>query len=1053
MKRYLLIILTALLTSLVSSAAIAQGVITGRVTDQGGATITGATVTIEGSTAGTTTDVDGCYSISASSGQLLIFNYLGYQSQEVLVGERTSIDVVLASSTEMLDAVEVVSIGYGTAARRDLTGSVAKADMGEIMKSNITSFDQALSGRVAGVVVRSADGELGQEASITIRGNNSLTQSNSPLYVVDGFPMEESVSGILSAGDIESIDILKDASATAIYGARGANGVIVVTTKRGAEGAPRINFNASFTVDNLANKIDLMDAYEFVVLQTEMSEASGATNPYLGTDYSSVEQYRDVTGYDWQDEVYRQACTQNYSVSLAGGARAGTRYNVSMSALDQQGILQNSEYQRYQGKISLIQPINKKLDFSLNANYTSSITKGISPTTSNNSSSQSGWLIYSIWGYRPVSSDNGSGGSLLTDLTDYGVADANDYRFNPVLSAQNEIRETFMSYFNGNGALTYKLSPSLTLRSSGGYTINDRRREEFNGTYTYTGYVGSPSGKGINGLIYNYDRRTYLNENTITFKKRFGRSHNLDAVAGVSLQGESYMFDGVSATQLSTESLGVAGLYTGTAQIIEPSYEQWTMLSYFGRVNYNYLYKYYLTATMRADGSSKFPTHNRWGYFPSFGASWNFDRESWFKSVWWLSSGKLRSSWGQTGNNRTSTPYDFYDQMSTSPDNSASNDYVFNGAIVPGYYASQIANDDLKWETTTQSNIGIDLSLLDGRIKTTVDWYVKDTKDLLLDATVSSTTGYTTSMMNIGRIRNQGWEFSLETLNIATANFTWSTSFNIAFNKNRVVSLTNNQDALYSTVTWDYNFNSQYPYISQVGSSTGQMYGYQYEGTYKISDFDVAADGTYTLKDGIPYLSSYDKSKIQPGDPRYSDIDNDGYVNDSDRTVIGSGQAVHTGGFGNSFAYKGFDLNIFFTWSWGNDILNANRLIFEQGSKTNTNQLASYTERWSEDNPDSDIPRIFANGMQLYSSRVIEDGSYLRLNNISIGYTLPQARVKSWGIREARVYASLNNIHTFTSYSGPDPEVSTRNSVLTPGFDWSAYPRTIGATMGINITF
>ncbi len=1052
MKNYLTVV-KLLLFILLPSSLFAQTTISGVVVDNSGDAVIGATVTLKDTPRGAITDINGAYSITASAEDTLIFSYIGYLSQEVEVGSRSTINVTLSSSSVELDAVEIVSIGYGTAAKRDLTGSVAKADMGEIMKSNVTNFDQALSGRVAGVVVRSADGELGKEASITIRGNNSLTQSNEPLYVVDGFPMEGSISGILGSADIESIDILKDASATAIYGARGANGVVVITTKRGAEGAPRINFTASYTLDNLAGKVDLMNPYEFVKLQTEMFTESELANSYFSADSDgnirNLDSYKGLAGYDWQDEVYRQAFTQNYSASLSGGTKGGTRYNVSLSALDQDGILINSAFQRYQGKVSLIQPITKKLELTVNTNYTNMLTRGVTPTTSNNSASQSGWLIYSIWGYRPISPSEDD--SLLTDLTDFDVAGSNDYRFNPVLSARNEVRNTKVNYLNANGALIYKINPALTLKLSGGYTLNDRRREEFNGSMTYTGYAGSPSGKGINGLIYNYDRRNYLNENTLSYRKRFGRSHNIDAVAGVSIQGEQYKFDGVSATQLSTENLGLAGLYTGTAQIVKPIYEEWRMLSYFGRLNYNYQYKYYLTATMRADGSSKFPTANRWGYFPSIGASWNVDRENWFKGMWWMSKGKLRASWGQTGNNRTSTPYDYYAQVITSPDVNGSNDYVFDSQIVPGYYVGQMANDGLKWETTTQTNFGLDLGLFDNRLTATVDWYQKDTKDLLLNATLPSSSGYTSAMMNVGRIRNSGWEFSLETLNISKQNFSWSTSFNIAFNRNKVMELSNGQSALLNGVTWDTDFNSQYPYISKVSKPTGMMYGYIYEGTYKYDDF-VEADGVYTLRDGIPYLSSYSKSTIQPGDPRYADMNGDGVVNDSDLTIIGSGQPIHTGGFNNTFTYRGFDLNIFCSWSFGNDILNANRLAFEQGLDANTNQLTSYADRWSPDNANSNIPRTRANGMQLYSSRVVEDGSFLRLSNISLGYTLPESVVKSWKIQNLRVYASLNNIYTFTSYSGPDPEVSTRNSVLTPGFDWSAYPRTIGATMGINIT-
>ncbi|MFR9591728.1 MAG: TonB-dependent receptor [Rikenellaceae bacterium] len=1048
MKKNLLFIMTLLAVTL-TVESFAQSKISGKVLGVDKQPIVGATVMVKGTFTGAATNLDGEYSIEATPEQTLVFTFIGYSKQEIVVGSQSDITVTMYEDSATLESVEVVAIGYGTASRRDLTGSVAKADMGEIMKSNVTAFDQALSGRVAGVVVRSGDGELGKESSITIRGNNSLTQSSEPLYVIDGFPMESSMSGLISADDIESIDILKDASATAIYGARGANGVIVITTKKGAEGRPKVAFNASFTIDKLANKIDLMNPYEFVELQSELFTESEMNSSYF-SDGRTLEDYKDVEGYDWQDEVYRTAFTQNYSVSVSGGGKSGTRYNVALSALDQEGILLNSSFERYQGKINITQPIGKKVDVSLNANYTNSVTKGTSPTTSNNSSSGSGWLIYSVWGYRPISPDPDS--SLLTDLTDFDAASSNDYRFNPVLSTQNEVRNTIVDYFNSNLALNYKITPSLTFRSSAGFTLYNRTREEFNGSMTYTGYAGSPSGKGVNGQVLYTDRRNYLNENTLTYNKRFGKSHNLNALVGLSIQSENYKYHGVGATQMTTESLGLAGLYTGDPTIITPVYQDWTMLSYFTRINYNYQYKYYLTMTMRADGSSKFPSHNRWGYFPSIGASWNFNREDWAKGSKWLSVGKLRASWGQTGNNRTSTPYDYYAQIVNSPGASDSFDYVFDSEIVPGYYVSQMANEDLKWETTTQTNFGIDLGLFDNRIKTTIDWYLKDTKDLLLSATLPSSSGYTEAMMNVGQIRNKGWEFSLETVNISKKDFKWTTSFNIAFNRNEIVKLTGGQNTLLSGVTWDYAFNSQYPYISQVGMPTGMMYGFIYEGTYKTSDFD-GSTGSYSLKDGVPYLSSIAQENIQPGDPKYSDINGDGVIDDNDRTIIGSGQPLHTGGFGNTFTYKNFDLNIFFTWSYGNDILNANRLIFEQGLKSNTNQLASYADRWSESNPDSDIPRAGANGMELYSSRVVEDGSFLRLSNISLGYTIPERITQKAKMSSFRIYVTLNNIWTLTSYSGPDPEVSTQNSVLTPGFDWSAYPRTFGATIGANITF
>ena len=1056
--RKLISILGVLVLALCSTRAYAQSVeVKGQVVDAAGIPLIAVTVYEDGNpTTGTITDFDGNYQIKVSSSKsTIVFSCLGFAETKEVVGGRGVINVVLKEEQLSIDAAEVVSVGYGSVARRDLTGSVSKVDMGELMKAPVTNFDQALTGKVAGVVVTTSDGALGSEANITIRGNNSLTQSSAPLYVIDGFPTESSMATALSSADIESIDILKDASATAIYGARGANGVIVITTKQGNEGKPKINFSASWTGSGIANKVDLMDGYEFVKLQSEMAEYWGTSKVYLrdvdGNEVYTPEDYRNVTNYDWQDEIYRAALTQNYNISISGGHKeSGNRYNVSFSATDQDGIIVKSNFQRYQGKLNFQQKIGKNVTFDLLANYTRSITNGVTPTSAQQSSSASGWLMYSVWGYRPVTPirNQGEDDSIFDSIIDSSVASADDYRFNPAKTVRNEYRKTIVDYLNANAGLTWEIIPDLKLKVTGGYTINKRRREEFNGTQTYTGYAGSPSGKGINGGIYWNDKTTWLNENTLTYTKRFNRKHNFQFLGGFTMQGETYDYKGTVAEQMTTESLGINGLHTGNYQNVTPWQYDWTMMSALLRVNYNYKYKYYATASFRADGSSKFPSGNRWGYFPSVGLSWNFNREDWLKDVSWLSNGKLRASWGLTGNNRTTTPYDYYSQIATLPGHVESYDYVFNGQIVSGYYPSNMSNEKLRWETTAQWNLGVDASFLDSRIKFTADWYLKNTRDLLLQATIPASSGYTSAMLNIGSMRNQGVEFTINAVAIDNKDFKWSVDFNIAMNRNKVTALTNNQYSLMSQVSWDYNYNSQYPYITQVGKPSGMMYGYIYEGTYKYDDFNGNV-----LKDGVAYMNSVGKEQTRPGDPKYRDINLDGVIDDNDRTIIGCGQPLHTGGFGNTFNYKNFDVNLFFSWSYGNDVINANRLIFENGSKQNLNLLASYADHWSESNPDSDIPRIGANGMNVYSSRVVEDGSFLRLKNLSVGYTFPRTVLRKLNVDTMRAYLNIDNLFTITKYSGPDPEVSTRNSVLTPGFDWSAYPRSRGFTAGVSLTF
>ncbi len=1026
-------------------------VITGKVTDSNGDALVAVTVYEQGNTAnGTISGPDGTFKITVKNNNaVLVFSCLGYTDFTKEVGTALTVNAVLENDVMMLEGAEVVSVGYGTVAKRDLTGSVSSVSMETLTKTPITNFDQALTGRVAGVVVTTGDGQVGSSAHIVIRGNNSLTQSSEPLYVIDGFLSESSMATSINPSDIESIDILKDASATAIYGARGANGVVVIQTKSGTEGKTRVDFSTSLTTSLISNKADLMGGYDFVALQSDIYSMTGGTNIYLNDDHT-LEEYRDVRSVDWQDKVYRPAVTSNTSVSVSGGSKqSGTRYNISLSALDQNGIIIKSNFQKYQGKVNIKQNIGKKLRLDGILNYSRSITNGSTPTTAQTSSSASGWLIYSIWGYRPVMPIDFSDDNWSEEITDSEFASSNDYRFNPAKSVTNEYRKTIVDYVNANGSLNWTIIDGLTLKIAGGYVLNARRREEFNGTQTYTGYEGSPSGKGVNGGIYWTNTATWQNDNTLTYRKTFKRNHHTTSMLGFSMQGQNLDYKGTASNKMTTEALGLNGIHTGEYQTVTPYQYKWRMMSAFARFNYDYKYKYYLTATFRADGSSKFPTKNRWGFFPSASFAWNFNRENFLKNSKILTNGKLRLSFGMTGNNRTSSPYDFYSQISTLPGHQSSFDYVFDGSNIAGFYPDNMANDKLKWETTIQYDAGLDLAFWKNRIKMTFDWYLKNTIDLLLRATIPASSGYTSAMLNIGSMRNSGIELSLDFIPVQTRNFEWSINFNIAANRNKVTALSGDQYSLLTSVSWDQRFNSQYPYITQVGKPTGMFYGYIYEGTYKSDEFTTAG----SLKQNIPYPESVGQNKIRPGDPKYRDINEDGVIDESDRTIIGCGQPLHTGGFSTTFNYKGIDLNLFFNWSYGNHVLNANRLIFENAQSAGLNQLSSYKNHFVAGVNESDIPRIGANAMYIYSSRVIEDASFLRLRNVSLGYTFPKALMTRARLQNLRIYASLDNIWTITRYSGPDPEVSTRNSVLTPGFDWSAYPRAFGVSAGINIVF
>lgn len=1056
-NKFITIILIIILLPVSMWGQAGKVTVKGNVSDASGP-LPGATVYQDGKMSnGILTGPDGGYTIMVDPDATLIVSCLGYAEIKEKVSGRTRIDFMMKESYETLAASEVVSVGYGSVARRDLTGSVGKVNMDDISKSTPMNFDQALAGRVAGVVVSTSDGSVGSEANIIIRGNNSLTQSSAPLYVIDGFPTESSFASSISPADIESIDVLKDASASAIYGARGANGVIIITTKKGSQGKPTVNFSASWTGSKIANKVDLLNGYDYVRLDDEyyMNRSSSHTNYFTNyrtpdSRYFSLEDYASVPYVDWQDYVYRNALSQNYNISLSGGnSKTGTSYNVSFSALDQNGILVKSNFNRYSGSIKLSQKVGEKVTVDFSANYSQANTNGIQPATSNSNSTASTYFLYSVWGFRPLKPlrDGVVGESFINQLVDEEVSNPNDFRFNPMANVKNSYRKVIRNYLNSNVALNWDIIKGLRLRVTGGYNQSRTRNESFNNSQTMTGHPASPLGKGPNGFIYNTDVTSWLNENTLNYDTVFGIDHNFQALVGVTVQGETSRFTGVEANHVQSELLGVEGLNTGEYQAVTPYKRDWLLLSGLARVNYNYAHKYYVTASLRADGSSKFPSGNRWGVFPSGSIAWSFSNEDWAQNNGWFNTGKIRASWGMTGNNRTQTPYDYYSRFVTSPGYN-SLDYVRDGKTVSGYFRENMENPFLGWETTAQTDIGLDLAFLHSRISLTADIYQKNTYDLLLQATMPASSGYESAMINVGSMRNRGIELSITAIPVQTKNFTWTSTLNFGMNNNTVTALANNQTTLISTIDWNSRYSSQTPYVTKVGMPTGLMYGYRYVGTYKYDEF---TNGTL-LKDGIPYFGV--RENIRPGDPKYEDVNGDGIINDSDRTVIGIGQPLHTGGWNNTFNFYGVDLSIFMNWSYGNDLLNANRLVFEYYDGTQLNQFGTMRNAWSlERNPDSDVPRSGATGMEFYSSRVVEDGSFLRIKTVTVGYTFPSKWMRKMKVQSLRVYLTAENLFTFTNYSGPDPEVSTRNSVLTPGFDWSAYPRARSLTGGISFSF
>ena len=1051
--------LWSLLLFLLPLPMLAQEKVIGKVCDETGEGMPGVSVIVKGTSQGVVTDLDGAFNITPSQrNAVLVFSFLGYVSQEKRATAGKPMNITLLEDNKSLD--EVVVVGYQEVRKRDLTGSISKADVGALTSTPVASFDQTLGGRLAGVNVSSGEGIPGGQMNIVIRGNNSLTQENSPLYVIDGFPVEDpAIASSINPADIASLDVLKDASAAAIYGARGANGVVIITTKSGKVGKPQVTYDGSIGWQTVSKKIDMMDAYEFVKLQNEMYPDRTAQTylaNYEGKQWT-LDDYRNIEQYNWQDMIFHTAPIQNHNVSLTGGSQ-GIRYNASVSYYDQDGVVINSNYNRIQGRLG--QTITKKkLKINLNVNYSQTKQRGASPSTASYSGMNN--LFYSVWGYRPVTQPALPLHSLVENATDEDVNGTNDYRFNPIMSLNNEYNKRTNTYMQFNGYLEYEFLKGLRLKVSGGYTDTRYNTDVFNNSKTR--YGSKISTEKVNAQVTRAKRATWLNENTLTWQTDIKRRHFFNSLLGFSLQNSDYEYYQFKTINIPNESLGMAGMDQGTPTKTLSAKSSWSMMSFFGRFNYNYKQKYYVTATMRADGSSKFRGKNRFGYFPSGSVAWNFTEEDFMKPVRkWMSTGKLRLSWGLTGNNRVGEydTYGLYELLKDSRGNLTSLGSIPSG-VYPynndgtnvGMVPTSIPNKDLKWETTEQWDLGFDLGFLKDRIGLTVDLYRKTTRDLLLESSLPMSSGFISAMKNIGKVRNSGLEITLNTTNIKTKKFEWTTNFNIAFNRNKVLALAEDQTALLTAAQFDQNFNAQSSYIAKIGQSMGVLFGYIYEGTYKYDDFNKSGN-SYTLKANVPHFSA--ESNTQPGMPKYKDINGDGVINDNDRTIIGNGLPKHTGGFTNNFAYSGFDLSLFFQWSYGNDVLNANRLMFESSwnKARDLNQYASYANRWTDDNPTSNIPRATSSSSnRVFSSRIIEDGSFLRLKTLTFGYTLPRLLLRHTGIENLRVYFAAQNLWTLTDYSGYDPEVSVRDSALTPGLDFSAYPRARSFSFGVNLGF
>jgi TonB-linked outer membrane protein, SusC/RagA family len=1028
--------------------------VTGRVTDADGKGIMDVTVQVKGRQTSAITDVTGYYRIAVpDSNAALVFSHINYNTVDVRVNGRTTIDISL--SPKNINLAEVIVLGYGQSTKRDLTGAVGNVKMEELQKAPVLSFDQALAGRIAGVQVMSDDGQPGSEGiNIVIRGANSLTQSTAPLYVVDGFPLESPENLSINPEDIESISVLKDASATAIYGARGANGVIVIQTKRGKSGPPAVSITGTYGFQQVSNHMPVMSAYDFVRYQYENNDQV-ASDSYLSNG-QKLEDYKRVPGIDWQKRLFRTAPMQVYNLSVRGG-NDKTKYSFSGSMSNQEGIITNTGQHRYQGRIVLDQVLSKKVKTGINVNYSNYGNYGQMASASNSGSGASSYLLYSVWGYRPVTGrsvmglpdeEEDLGGELLDEDIDHSL----DYRVNPIISVENEYRRSVSNNLMANAYLEAKLFKGLEFRSSVGIEMLNRKNSDFYNSMTSKGTPRLPSNvRGQYGSIQNYERYNWLNENIVTWRRQFNRANKLEVLTGFTLQGTKVQRHGFMAQNVPNEKLGINGLEQGIPVSVATSRSDNKLSSLLGRVNYHLLSKYLFTVSFRADGSSKFAPQNQWAYFPSAAFAWRLGDERFMKKLRFISEAKMRMSYGVTGNNRVS-------DFATLPAlNSSSSSYYSFGNATPsnGIYQSSLANPDLKWESTAQADFGLDLGFLNNRISLSVDVYRKTTNDLLLNADLPAQTGFQRVYKNIGKIRNDGLEFTLSTTNITTSSFSWETGFNISFNNNKVLGLAENQENLLSTVGWENSFNNVPLYIAALDHPAAMFYGYLSDGLYQVDDFDESASGAYTLKLTEP-SNGMARYRIQPGHIRYKDVNADGVVDEKDRVVIGSVLPKHSGGLSNNFRYKAFSLHVFVQWVYGNNIYNANRMMFEGNvnNKTNLNQYASYNNRWTFENQHSKMYRVGGGGPAgYYSDYYIEDGSFMRLKTVSFTYSLPSRILKRTFFTRLEASVSAQNLYTWTGYSGMDPEVSVRNSTLTPGFDYSAYPRARTLVFGLKASF
>lgn len=1027
---------------LLSVCLYAQKTLNGVVLDEQDMPLIGATVAFSGKSGGTVTDMDGKFSLKVKQGDKLTFSYIGYQTKTLTFKGQNNVTVRLEPDNKLLD--EVVVVGYGSMKRSDLTGAVSSVKGEDLVGFQSSSIAGALAGQIAGVQITQTDGTPGSGFNINIRGVGTLTGDASPLLIVDGFEVDD--IEFLSDADIESVEVLKDASASAIYGARAANGVVLITTKQGTVGKPTVTYNGSATYRNISKKLDVLSPYEFVRLQRDVNPQYANTYYREGNDsdgvpykYQSLEDYRNVEPVDWQDETFNPTWSQSHTVSLTGGSDQ-SKYAGTFSRYVEDGIFNNSGFDKTTFKLRFDQKISKKLSFNAQVNYAQTNRRGQGTSGDNGRFN----MLAQILTARPTAGLRMTNEEFLATAIDPELLEDGESlaQVNPVMQTENVTNEKRAEQWSGNASVNWQIINGLTFKTSGTYSTTNTRNDIFYHNDSKEAYRNGQSPYGQSQM--QRDVR-WTNSNTLTWKQKI-KKHSYDVMLGheISFRGSEYVL-GQSMNfpfdDLGTDNLGVGA----TPSRVASNRTENKLLSFFARANYNYDNRYLLTATMRADGSTKFSAKNKWGYFPSFSAAWRVSEEKFMKGIDWISNMKVRLSWGLVGNDRISD-YLSLDLYQTTK-------YGVGSQVVTTLTPKQLRNSNLKWEASSTVNLGIDLGFFDNRLNATAEFFIKNTKDLLLAQSLAHVTGFESQMQNIGKIQNKGIELSINAVPVQTRDFSWTSSFNISFIRNDLKALADGVDAMYARSGFDSNFTA-YDYIARVGESLGLIYGYEFDGIYQASDFYKSeSTGELILKPGITDNRRYTEG-VEPGVVKYKDQDGDGIITTNDRTVIGHALPKWYGGFTNTFTYKGVDLSFMLQFNYGNDIYNATRLFATQSRMGRKNMLAEVADRWTETNASNLVPKYDGYITNDVYSRFVEDGSFLRLKNITLGYTFPREWTKKFKVSKLRVYGQAQNLFCITGYSGYDPEVSmAASNPMTPGLDWGAYPKSRIFTVGLDLQF